>query len=81
MQNPTNSRDSGTGLRAGAQAVALASAGPAIAGALATFLDSTGDAISLLAVVNLLALPVILLVLPETRGVALDEVPHEHASP
>jgi putative MFS transporter len=55
--------------------------GPAIAGALATFLDSTGDAISLLAVVNLLALPVILLVLPETRGVALDEVPHEHASP
>ena len=45
--------------------------GPLLTGSLAAALGSTGDAVTLLALVNLAAVPVVLLALPETRGVPL----------
>jgi putative MFS transporter len=46
--------------------------GPQAVGALSVRLDSTGDAVSLLALLNLVAIPLLFYALPETRGVALD---------
>ena len=44
---------------------------PTVTGVLAVWLDSTGGAVSLLALVNLLAIPIVLFAIPETRGVDL----------
>jgi hypothetical protein len=40
-------------------------------GTLSVAFDSTGHAVSLLALVNLLAIPIILFAIPETRGLDL----------
>ena len=45
--------------------------GPALVGTLAVGLGSTGDAVTLLVLLDLAALPAIALLLPETRGVRL----------
>jgi len=44
---------------------------PSVTGVLAVWLDSTGSAVSLLALVNLLAIPILVFAIPETRGVDL----------
>ncbi len=46
--------------------------GPSVTGATAAALGSTGDAVTLLAFSNLLAIPLVLFLLPETRGIAID---------
>jgi putative MFS transporter len=44
---------------------------PALTGTLAVSFDSTGHAVSLLALVNLLAIPIVVFAIPETRGLDL----------
>ena len=71
---PTEVRASATGLShhlLGRWGMVL---GPLAVGALAVRLGSTGDAISILALANLLCIPVVLLALPETKGEALDRI-------
>jgi putative MFS transporter len=48
--------------------------GPWAAGALAERLGSTGDAVTALAAVNLLCIPLLWTLLPETRGTNLERV-------
>ena len=45
--------------------------GPSAVGALAMSLDSTGDAVALLGLVNFLAIPLLIWLLPETRAARL----------
>ncbi len=71
---PTEVRASATGLShhlLGRWGMVL---GPLAVGALAVRLGSTGEAVSILALANLLCIPVVLLALPETRGQALARI-------
>ena len=45
--------------------------GPAAVGSLAAGLGSTADAVTLLAFANLIALPALVWMIPETRGISL----------
>jgi len=47
--------------------------GPTVTGAAAAALGSTGNAVSLLGLANLIAIPLILYLVPETRGIAIEE--------
>lgn len=48
-------------------------AGPPIVGAVATRLGSTGEAVALLSLANLLLVPIALWLVPETRGTQLED--------
>jgi len=47
--------------------------GPSVTGATAAALGSTGDAVTLLGLSNLVAIPLVLYLLPETRGIAIEQ--------
>ena len=70
---PTELRASASGLThnlLGRWGMVLA---PAAVGALAARLGSTSEAVSILAFTNLIALPALIWVIPETRGISLGE--------
>jgi MFS family permease len=55
--------------------------GPPLTGWLAERLGSTGDAVTWLALASVLALPLPLWLLPETRGARLEQVGEAGAQP
>ena len=68
---PTEVRAAGTGLTANLIGKWGMVVGPPVTGGLAVVMDSTGDAVTVLALTNLVAIALVVFAIPETKGVDL----------